>query len=95
MTSVVLAAANVQWIVFSLLAIVLVLGLLATFAPDRFAHIAQRGSKWIDTDQVVKFLEKPIDVDRHVLRYSRVLGVLVTLAALWLAYLYWTHLVAR
>ena len=96
MNPVVLAASvDLRWIVFSLLAFVLFLGLLATFSPNRFAGIATRGSQWIDTDKLLEFLDKPIDVDRQVLRYSRVFGVLVTLAALWLAYLYWSHFVVR
>jgi hypothetical protein len=86
------AAVELQWIVWPALAMVLGLGLLATFAPGRFSKISARGSKWVDTDKLLQYLDKPIDVDSHVLRYSRVFGVVVSLAAVWLAYLFWAHL---
>lgn len=82
-----------QWIVWPVLAVVFSLGLLATFAPNHFAALASRGSKWVDTDKVLEVLDKPIDIDQHVLRYSRVFGTVVAMAALWLAYVYWTHFV--
>jgi hypothetical protein len=92
MTYVLLAAlADLKWIVWPVLSGVLVLGLVATFAPGRFSRLSARGSKWFDTDKLLQILEKPIDVDSHVLRYSRVFGVVVTLAAAWLAYVYWAH----
>ena len=85
-----LAAGQLQWIVWPLLAVVFGLGLLATFSPGHFQTVAARGGRWVDIDKLVQLLDKPIDVDRHVLRYSRPFGVLVTAAALWLAYVYWT-----
>lgn len=84
------ASLDFQWIVWPSLAVVTALGLLATLAPAHFAQLASRGSQWVDTSKVLAFLDKPIDVDRHVLRYSRVFGVLVVLAAAWLAYVYWS-----
>jgi hypothetical protein len=81
---------DLQWIVWPVLAIVFTLGLVATFAPGRFQTIASQSGKWIDTDKIREALDKPIDVDQHVLRYSRVFGVLVAVAAVWLGYVYWT-----
>lgn len=80
-----------QWVVWPVLAIIFALGLTATFAPGHFANIASRGSKWVDTDKVLQALDKPIDIDRHVLRYSRAFGMLVAVAAIWLAYVYYAH----
>ncbi|HTN77399.1 MAG TPA: hypothetical protein VL096_19205 [Pirellulaceae bacterium] len=88
---VLVAALELQWIIWPLLFVVFSLGVLASFSPDHFAGLANRGSHWIDTDKLRQFLERPINVDRHVLRYSRVFGLLVMLAALWLAYLFWTR----
>ena len=89
------ASVDVQWIVWPVLAAIFGLGVLATFAPDRFANIALRGSRWVDTEEVLKLLDRPIDVDRYVLRYSRVFGVAVVLAAVWLAYVYWNYAASR
>ena len=89
------ATIDLQWVVWPVLFAVFVLGMLATFAPDRFANVALRGSRWIDTEEVLKLLDKPINVDRYVLRYSRVFGVAVTVAACWLGYLFWANVVAR
>lgn len=83
------ASIDLQWIVWPVLAVIFGLGVLATFSPDRFAHIATRSSRWIETEEVLKYLDKPIDVDRHVLRYGRWLGIAVILATGWLGYLFW------
>ena len=80
-----------QWVVWPGLALVFTLGLVATFAPGRFANIASRGSKWVDTEKMLQALDRPIDIDQHVLRYSRVFGTLVVASAAWLAYVYWVH----
>jgi hypothetical protein len=86
-----LGAVGLQYVVWPALACVFVLGLLATFAPGQFSAIAARGGKWIDTEKALQLLDKPIDVDQHVLRYSRIFGVVVALAACWLAFVYWTY----
>lgn len=86
-----LASGQLQWIVWPCLAVVFGLGLLATFAPSHFQTVAARGSHWVDIEKFVELLDKPIDVDRHVLRYSRSFGLLVSAAALWLAYVYWAY----
>ena len=94
MASVLLAVgSDFHFLVGAGLLVVFSLGLLATFAPQRFSAIAASGGRWVDTDKVRELLERPIDVDQHVLRYSRVFGVLVALASGWLAFVYWTHFV--
>jgi hypothetical protein len=84
-----IALLDVQWFVWPVLAVVFGLGLLAMFAPDAFAIVAARGSKWVDTDKMLEALDKPYDVDQHVLRYSRIFGVLVAISAAWLGYVFW------
>jgi hypothetical protein len=84
-----LAVVDVQWFVWPVLAVVLGLGVLAMAAPDAFALVAARGSTWVDTQKVLQALEKPIDIDQHVLRYSRIFGALVALSAVWLGYVFW------
>jgi hypothetical protein len=38
---------------------------------------------------MLEALDKPYDVDQHVLRYSRIFGVLVAISAAWLGYVFW------
>lgn len=74
--SVVLQAA-----IFALLGVVALLGLLALFSPQRFAQLANRSSRWVDTSQYLRRLDEPVNVDKHVLRYSRLFGVAVIMSA--------------
>ncbi len=80
--------AAVPWLVFALLSAAGALGLLAVVSPTRFAQVAQSGGHWIDTSRVAQMLDQPYMIDHHVLRYSRLFGVLVVGSSLWLAYLY-------
>jgi hypothetical protein len=70
-----------QTIIFGLLGIVGFLGLLAVLSPTRFAHLANRSSRWVDTSRYLRRLDEPVNVDKHVLRYSRVFGLAVITAA--------------
>jgi hypothetical protein len=78
---------NLQWFIWPLLALVGSVGLVALLSPDRFSKLSEEGSKWVDTNKLVALLDKPIDVDRHVLRYSRVFGAAVLAATALIAYL--------
>ncbi len=64
------------------------LGLVAFISPRRFARIAVWSSGWVDSGKWLKCLDRRFDIDRYVLRYSRILGILVILSASFLAYLY-------
>jgi hypothetical protein len=79
---------GLPWVVFALLSLAGALGLLAIVSPTRFARVAQSGGYWVDTRWITDFLDRPISVDHHVLRYSRSFGVLVVASSLWLAYLF-------
>jgi len=79
-------------LVFALLGIAGLLGVLAVLSPSRFALIAHSGGQWIDTSKLTELLDRRIPVDHMVLRHSRLFGVLVTVSALWLAYVFATRL---
>jgi hypothetical protein len=55
-------------------------GLIALVSPRVFHKLAAGGSRWIDTSRFVAKLDRPIDLDRLVLPYSRVLGAAVLVA---------------
>ncbi len=56
------------------------LGLLALVSPSRFAAVASRGSRWVDTESLLHALDRRVEVDSVVLPYSRWLGAAVLLA---------------
>jgi len=81
-----------RWVALVSLGFVAANGLLALLSPPLFSRLAHWGSLWIDTDRFFATLDRRIDIDRPVLRYSRlfgmaVLGVVVVLAScmLWTA----------
>jgi len=78
---------NVLWVVLPLLAVVSGLGLLAIFSPSRFAGLSQNSSRWIDSNKFLEKIDEPINVDHLVLRHSRLFGLAVVVASLFLAYL--------
>jgi hypothetical protein len=83
---------TMAFIVWPLVAVVLFLGAAAIVCPDTFASVARGGGQWIDSQQILQTLDKKVDIDEHVLRYSRVFGVAVVLAVGYLAYVYYTHI---
>ena len=70
------------------LGIIGALGLLALFAPQRFAALTQHSSQWVDTEKILSSLDKKVDVDQYVLPHSRILGGLVLAGVATLAYLF-------
>lgn len=79
------------WIVWLLIGAAGLMGAIALCCPDTFAVIAQRGGEWVDTSDLLKKLDERIDIDQHVLRYSRVFGLAVVAAACFLGYVYYTR----
>lgn len=67
-----------------LLAIAGLIALVAVVSPATFRTLAKFGGQWLDSGKLLAALDKPIDVDRLVLPYSRMLGaaVLATIALL-------------
>jgi hypothetical protein len=84
-------SAVLQAAVFGLLGIVTVLGFVAIVAPKQFARIADRGSQLVDNSQFFARLDQPVNLDRHVLRYSRIFGVAVVLSAGFLCWVFVNH----
>lgn len=80
-----------SWVVWPLIGSAAAMGLLALVFPDTFAVLAQRGGSWVDTEELVKKLDERIDIDQHILRYSRVFGLAVVASALFLGYVYFTR----
>ena len=83
---------NYQWITLPLLVVVAMLGLLALVSPKRFAQISHGSSQWVDTAKLLEKFDKPINIDQHVLRYSRVFGVVIIVACAVLAYVLLTYI---
>ena len=79
-----LVAGPVVWFFIGILAAI---GILAMASPQRFAKLADRSGSWIDTNKALAFLDKRIDIDRHVLPFSRVLGFAVLASAILIAVL--------
>ena len=61
------------------------LGLLALLCPRLFERVATKGSQWIDTQKLIERLDRQYDVDRYILPYSRLFGLLVVASVLFLA----------
>ncbi len=88
-----LASGPAVWIVWGLLASVVIIGLLAVVSPGHFAKLAQGSGKWIDTDALRQRVEKPIDIDTFILRNSRAFGVIVVAAACVLGYVFCAQMI--
>ena len=83
------ALTHTQWLIWPLIAGCLVLGVIALVSPDRFRAIATNGSRWVDTNKLLQKLDTPVHIDQTVMRHSRVFGLAVVAASLFLAYLFW------
>ena len=73
--------------VISVLAVIGAAGLLALVHPRWFRSVASATNRSWDTNKVIERLERPVNIDRYILPYSRVLGALVLLSAGYLAFL--------
>ncbi len=73
------------WAVCAVLGGVGILGLVALAWPQRFQRLATWGRTWVDTDGLAKRLDVQIDIDRYVLRHTRLFGALITTVVLALA----------
>lgn len=71
--------------VWCLLAVLASIGILAMISPGHFSRLAARGNSWVDTNKVLKVLDKRIDIDEAVKPFSRVLGFAVLASAILIA----------
>ena len=76
-----LTHADIAWVIWLWLGIFGLLGLLALLSPHAFNRMARVGGKWIDTSKFFDSMEKPITVDRFVLRHCRLFGLVVMVGA--------------
>ena len=88
--SVLFAAVDGVWqpLLTTLLVLAGLCGLVAVVHPRWFAVLADRGSQWIDTQRAVEWLDRRIDIDCYVVRYTRLFGALVLASACFLAFRY-------
>ena len=89
------ASWHVDWFVWGLLSVVTVLGLLAIFSPRLFSIIARRGGEWVDTNKLVEKLDKQIHIDHHMIRHSRVFGITVVAASVFLGYVFYSRVLGH
>ncbi len=59
----------------------LIIGVLMLVAPQQLSALFKFSNRWISTRKMTKPLEKPRPTDRVVLRYPRVLGVILLASA--------------
>ena len=87
-------AIDLRLVIVPALAIMALAGLLAIVSPQHFASVSRASSQWIETRKFWDVLDRRFDVDRVALRYSRLFGVAVLAAALFLLWVYWTRILA-
>ncbi len=66
-----------QFVVLAALGLVGVAGLLALASPRFFSRLAYWGDLWVDTDKYADVLNYQVQIDHHVVRHSRLFGVVV------------------
>jgi hypothetical protein len=79
----------------SLSGLSIVAGLLAISSPRWFARVATVGNRWIDTarlfripaDSRLRSLDRWVELDGYMIRYTRLLGLAVCVAASLLVYI--------
>jgi hypothetical protein len=56
-------------------------GLVALAGPGFLASLNAKSKQWVDTNKYFSWTEKQVDVDKFILRYSRVFGLFAVLTA--------------
>ncbi|HEY2882929.1 MAG TPA: hypothetical protein VGJ15_10855 [Pirellulales bacterium] len=74
-------------VVWSLLALVGMLGFIALVSPSLFASLSRRSGQWVDTNKLAQVLDRRVDIDHYVLPFSRLLGAAVLASVAVLAYI--------
>jgi hypothetical protein len=77
MVGVILAVTAKQAVLWSTLGLLGLAGVIAVISPSRFARLAIRSGRWVDTNKIVAVLDKRVDIDHYILPFSRLLGVAV------------------
>ena len=77
MIGLLLAMISKQAILLGSLALVGIVGMIAILSPQRFAKLATRSGRWVDTKKALEVFDTRVDIDHYVLPFSRLLGVAV------------------
>lgn len=74
---------SIRWefAIWALLAVAAGSALMAVVSPRLFSALNAWSSVWIDVDKLTKRLDKRVDIERHVIRHSRMLGAMTVAAA--------------
>ena len=83
-----IAQFGIDQIVWLLLGLIGAIGVLAVISPKRFESLAKGGSHWVDTNKLFLKLDKRVDVDRHVLPFSRWLGAAVIASVILIGFIW-------
>src|SRR3954469_14108400 len=86
MIGIILAVTTKQAILWATLAMLGCIGVVAIVSPGRFAALATRSGRWVDTNKLVEVFDKRVDIDHYVLPFSRLLGVAVLASVAVLTY---------
>jgi hypothetical protein len=72
---------------WSFLALISVVGVLAVVSPRYFTALARGSSRWVDSSKFLAPLDKQVHIDAYFLPHSRLLGASVLGAVIVLAML--------
>ncbi len=86
MIGAILAIATKHAILWATLVVLIGVSLIAIVSPRRFAMLATRSGRWVDTNKIVEVFDKRIDIDQYVLPFSRLLGIAVLASLAVLSY---------
>ena len=75
-------------IIWATLGVIAAIGFLAICSPRRFSALSNRGSQWVDTNQILAHLDKRIEVDQYILPHARLLGLAVIVSVGLLGWLF-------
>jgi len=75
-------------VIWTALGAVALIGMIAMVSPRTFESLNKGGSHWIDTSKLLSKLDRPIDVDKYILPFSRWLGAAAVVAAVVIGILY-------
>jgi hypothetical protein len=63
------------WLFWSIVVFIGSFAIWAICWPQRFAQLARASSSWIDSSKMLAVLDKRLELDSFVLRYTRAFGV--------------------
>lgn len=67
-------------------------GVLLLWRPDWLARVGRWANRWVSTRQMARPLERQVDADHWLYRYSRAGGTLLLVGALYILFMFVVHL---